>query len=277
MSIKKEVLKQEQGSENIFRFTIPNQTGDFVELTNLGGAISGIHIHKLDGIMENLSPEATKTTSSVGTLLGGELGKSLASKVWDIAEEGENNVFLTCESPAAENSTNTDLKVGLNVTWVNLNRLIVDYFVTPKEKTSFDLKTNLNLASDKRTFLIRSFCPTIVDASGNEARTDKTEYKEMAFVPADFTKRFVGVGEDIKPLVELSDKDSELRISVYSTLTEAQLEKTSSEAIAVSCSEGKTVTLEAGATLANRMIFGFDYVKEVEEDDEEPTIFPFGF
>lgn len=277
MSIKKEVLKQEQGNENIFRFTIPNQTGDFVELTNLGGAISGIHIHKLDGIMENISPEEAKVAGSVGTLIGGELGKNLADKVWDVAEEGENNVFLTCESLAAENGTDTDLKIGVNVTWVNLNRLIVDYLVTPKEKTSLDLKTNLNLASDKRTFLIRSFCQTIVDESGNEASTDKTEYREMSFVPVDFTKRFVGVGDDIKPMVELSDKDSELRISVYSTLTEAKLEKTSEKAVAVVCNEGNAVALEAGATLANRMIFGFDYVKEVEEDDEEPTIFPFGF
>lgn len=278
MSIKKEILKQEQGKEPVYRFTIPNQTGDYVELTNLGGAVSGIHIHKLDGIMENLSPnQNTASTYQPGTLLGGELGRILSDKTWDIAEEGENNVLLTCGVPAEETIAGTDLQIGMNVMWVNLNRLIIDYFVTPKDKTNFKFATNLDLASSERTFLLRSFCPTVLKKSGEQVKAEDSEYKELTFAPMDFNNCFICDDEKIKPMIELSDEESKLRISVYSTLSQAETKEASGGVLSVICSEKDYVALEAGETLAHRMIFGFDYIEEQAEDDREPSLFPFCF
>lgn len=278
MSIKKEMLKQEQGKESVYRFTIPNQTGDYVELTNLGGAVFGIHIHKLDGIMENLSPEPNSILNyRQGTLLSGELGRILSDKVWDIAEEGENNVLLTCGLPAEETVAGTDLRIGLNVMWVNLNRLIIDYFVTPKDKTNFKFATNLDLASSERTFLLRSFCPAVLKKSGEQIKAEDSEYKELTFAAIDFNASFLYEDEKMKPMIELSDKESKLRISVYSTLSQARMEKTSEHVLSVTCDEKDGVALEAGETLAHRMIFGFDYIEETAEEDTEPPIFPFCF
>ncbi len=278
MSIKKEILKQDQGKESVYRFTIPNQTGDYVELTNLGGAVSGIHIHKLDGIMENISPNQNKaSTYQQGTLLGGEFGRLLSGKVWDIAEEGENNVLLTCGLPAEENAAGTDLRIGMNVMWVNLNRLIIDYFITPKDKTNFKFATKLDLASSERTFLLRSFCPTVLRESGEQVKVEDSECKDLTFAPIDFNDSFICADEKMKPMIELSDEKSKLRISVYSTLSQAKTEETAAGVLSVICSEKDDIALEAGETLAHRMIFGFDYIEEQIEDDTEPSLFPFCF
>ena len=75
MSIKKEVLCENLNGDLAYYFRIPNQTGDYVELTNLGCQICGIHVHKLDGTMENIS------SVNSGTLWGSEIGKMLSEKL----------------------------------------------------------------------------------------------------------------------------------------------------------------------------------------------------
>lgn len=150
MSIKKEVLCKNLNGDLAYCFRIPNQTGDYVEFTNLGCQIRGIHVHKLDGTMENVS------SVSSSTLWGSEIGKMLSEKLWTIAEEGDNNVFLTYESLANENAYHTDIQLGVNVSWVNLNRLIIDFFLTPKKKICIDFSTTLSVL-DKGTMQSEKF------------------------------------------------------------------------------------------------------------------------
>lgn len=266
MAIKKEILHYDENNSPVCRFVIPNQTGDYVELTNQGCKISGIHVHKLDGIMENIAAAA-------GTLWGGDFVKTLSDKIWTIADEGENSIFLSCECLSEENAYKVDLKLGAKVTWVNLNRLIIDYFITPKDKVSVDFSTNLTVNNEERDFFLRSFCPVVNRASGEVYSVQDTEYKDMTFVPVSCYDRFISPSEDIKPMIELSDKNSKLRISAYSTLSAAQMSSNADGALTIVCSEEKEVELNAGETLASRVIFGFDYIEDVVPDDNEPNPF----
>lgn len=266
MAIKKEILHYDENNNPVCRFVIPNQTGDYVELTNQGCKISGIHVHKLDGIMENIAAAAD-------TLWGDDFMKALSDKVWMIADEGENSIFLSCECLSEENPYNVDLKLGAKVTWVNLNRLIIDYFITPKGKVSVDFSTNLAVNNKERDFCLRSFCPVVNRASGEVCSVQDTEYKDMVFVPVNCSDQFVSPSEDIKPMVELSDKNSKLRISAYSTLPAAQMKSQDIDTLSIVCREAEAVELNAGETLANRVIFGFDYIEDVVSDDSEPNPF----
>lgn len=280
MAIKKEILHYTQSGVPVCRFTIPNQTGDYVELTNLGCIISGIHIHKLDGHMENIAASADKTVPVSGlpngALWGNALGRALSGKVWEIAEEGENQVLLTCECLAEENNYHVDLRLGLQVTWVNLDRLILDYFITPKADIDLDFSARLDVSCSDRTFAVRSFCPTVLRASGERCPVQETEYNDLSFVHLQTADCFVNGSEEIKPMVELSDTSSDLRISIYSTLAAVQISALQGT-LSIVGSEEKGMELRSGETLANRMIFGFDYVAATapEEYDAEPSPFAF--
>ena len=74
-------------------------------------------------------------------------------------------------------------------------------------------------------------------------------------------------------MIELSDKNSKLRISAYSTLSTAQMCSLANSALSIVCSEEKEAELNAGETLAGRVIFGFDYIEDVVPDDSEPNPF----
>ena len=179
----------------------------------------------------------------------------------------------TSECLSEENAYKVDLKLGAKVTWVNLNRLIIDYFITPKDKVSVDFSTNLTVNNEERDFFLRSFCPVVNRASGEVYSVQDTEYKDMTFVPVSCYDRFISPSEDIKPMIELSDKNSKLRISAYSTLSAAQMSSNADGALTIVCSEEKEVELNAGETLASRVIFGFDYIEDVVPDDNEPNPF----
>lgn len=282
MSVKKEILHYDQNNYPVCNFKIPNQTGDYVEVSNLGCTISGIHIHKLDGIMENIGISSENNSSNPneviwGRLCGGELGKCLSEKVWSIVEENDNSVFLASECLASENTYNVDFRLGVKITWVNMNRLIIDYFITPREKTSMDFAANLDITNLNRSFLIRSFCPTVLRKSGEQNKVQDTEYKEMSFVPLNSNDCFISPVEDIKPLIELSDRNSKLRISVYSTFSEFQSEfMDDGNALSLKCSAEKITELDDSETFVNRVIFGFDYIDEsADSDDTEPSPFSF--
>ena len=283
MSIKK-LLYHNQNGDPVYQFRIPNQTGDYVEFTNLGCKICGVHVHKLDGTMENIfaafsAPDSGSQVSKSGVLIGGDLGVSLYDKVWKVAEEGKDNIFLTYECVAAENNYNIDLQLGVNITWVNLNRLIIDLFLTPREKVSINFSSYFFIDAKNRDFAMRSFCPMVKNTAGDYLEVSETPFHDMKFVSVkNNTDVFLNSSDDIKPMLEFSDRNSALRISAYSTLT-------SISARDALCQEENTlsiihagknpVDLKAGETLANRIIYGFDYIEEMPEDNTEPNPFSF--
>ena len=126
-SIKKELLFKTAEGNPVYKFRIPNNTGDYVDVTNYGASISGIYVHRPDMSMEDLAGANTLP------ILGGSLGKVLSDTVWSVMEEGENHVLFAQELNGADSPFGVSVKIGLRITWVNLNRLIIDIFATPAE------------------------------------------------------------------------------------------------------------------------------------------------
>lgn len=282
MSIKKQLLFKDEAGRPIYMFRIPNNTGDYVDVSNFGARICGIYVHKpdlsVDSLINNISisPQFTSNPTPAGALISGFYPETFSKKVWDVAEEGENFVFFTTEATLDNDNKATNVKVGVRIMWVNLNRLIIDYFITPQEDFQINLESRLDLSSGDRFFDACTFCSTIQDNSGNNIKTSDTPYKEMSFVPLEKgTPVFLDLKEEIKPMLELSDKNSLLRLSVYSTLPAVLAKKSEKDdAVLIEIFSPNPEHLLAGQTLAHRVIYGIDYIEPPECDDGiEPNPF----
>ena len=272
-SIKKELLFKTTEGNPVYKFRIPNNTGDYVDVTNCGASISGIFVHRPDMSMEDLAGKSSSSSlTGVNTLpiLGGSLGEVLSNTAWSVMEEGENHVLFAQELDGADSPFGVSVKVGLRITWVNLNRLIVDIFVTPAEAAAVHIEGNISIDSSGKAFSICTFCPFLADSSGNEKPVAKSVYKDMAFAPVDCeTPIFLNHSEEIKPMIELADDKSLLRLSVYSTFDSASCSKDEAASCVniKACSSGEE-QLKKGQTLTHRIILGIDYIQPVTEDDE---------
>lgn len=276
-SIKKELLFKTTEGNPVYKFRIPNNTGDYVDVTNYGASISGIYVHRPDMSMEDLAGKSSSSSlTGVNTLpiLGGSLGKVLSDTVWGIMEEGENHVLFAQELNGADSPFGVSVKVGLRITWVNLNRLIVDIFATPAEAAAINIEGNIIIDSSGKAFGICTFCPSLTDSSGNETPVAESAYKDMAFAPVDCeTPIFLNHSEEIKPMIELADDKSLLRLSVYSTFDSASCSKDEAASrVNIKTFSSGEEQLKKGQTLTHRIILGIDYIQPVTEDDEvEPT------
>ena len=104
-------------------FRIPNNTGDYIEISNYGWTICKICIHNAEGKIQNVLcgyetlPEYEAFNGFVGAVL---CSAKTAHKVWDIQEVGNNYVFFSCAVPEEETEVGCALTVGAKVMWVNL-------------------------------------------------------------------------------------------------------------------------------------------------------------
>ena len=267
-SIKKELLFKTAEGNPVYKFRIPNNTGDYVDVTNCGASISGIYVHRPDMSMEDLAGANTLP------ILGGSLGKVVSDTVWSVMEEGENHVLFAQELNGADSPFGVSVKVGLRITWVNLNRLIVDIFATPAEAAAVNIEGNISIDSSGKAFGICTFCPSLTDSSGNETAVAESAYKGMAFAPLYCeTPIFLNHSEEIKPMIELADDKSLLRLSVYSTFDSASCSKDEAASrVNIKAFSSGEEQLKKGQTLTHRIILGIDYIHTPAEDDGvEPT------
>mgnify|MGYP000791059625 FL=1 len=207
-------------------------------------------------------------------ILGGSLGKVLSDTVWSVMEEGENHVLFAQELNGADSPFGVSVKVGLRITWVNLNRLIVDIFATPAEAAAVNIEGNISIDSSGKAFGICTFCPSLTDSSGNETAVAESAYKGMAFAPLYCeTPIFLNHSEEIKPMIELADDKSLLRLSVYSTFDSASCSKDEAASrVNIKAFSSGEEQLKKGQTLTHRIILGIDYIHTPAEDDGvEPT------
>ena len=109
-SIKKELLFKTAEGNPVYKFRIPNNTDDYVDVTNYGASISGIYVHRPDMSMEDLAGANTLP------ILGGSLGKVLSDTVWNVMEEGENHVLFAQELNGADSPFGVSVKIGLRIT-----------------------------------------------------------------------------------------------------------------------------------------------------------------
>ena len=75
-------------------------------------------------------------------------------------EEGENHVLFAQELNGADSPFGVSVKIGLRITWVNLNRLIIDIFATPAEAAAINIEGNISIDSSGKAFGICTFCPS---------------------------------------------------------------------------------------------------------------------
>ncbi len=281
-TIKKALFFKDGEGKEAWLFRIPNNTGDYVDVSNYGARICGIHVHGENMSMQSLLDEAFikesfVKTHTAGCLFGSNIGRVASDKIWDIAEEGDNYVLFSCKIPEGE-AADSELTLGCHIMWVNLNRLIVNYFVSAKEDTEVDLESRIYLGASDRKMSLRSFCHKIQDIKLSEKDVSESEYKELAFVPfKEHSPRFLSESDEIKPMLELAEDDGLLHYSVYSTLQVASVEEESAGNVSSSVfrlnSKSKEV-LKAGETLTEKVILGIDFIEIPEEDDgQEPDPF----
>lgn len=263
---KTQLFDSQEGA--VYSIRLTNNTGDYIYLTNYGARLFGVHVHTPGGGMENLMPACEEEETAVralryGCLLGGPLAEELADKVWDIVDIDQTSILFTTE-------TSSHVKVGLHVTWVNLNRLILDLFVTPENDADIALQPRIDLAG--RTYELSCFCPAV-----NGGKTADSAYANMSFcvmkteAGADV---FSDTNDAIKPMFEIKDTASSLRISFYTTQHEAKAWK-QEDLVSMASFESAPVRVQANTTLTERAIWGFDHITANLASDENDPESPF--
>ena len=281
-TIKKALFFKEEDGKEAWLFRIPNNTGDYVDVSNYGARICGIHVHGENMAMESLLDDAFMKADFVkghtaGCLFGSNLGRVTANRVWKVEEEGDNYVLFSIKVPKGE-VCDSELTLGCHIMWVNLNRLIINYFISAEEEAELDLESRVYLGAAGKQLSLRSFCAKMMDADCAEKDTSDTAYKDLAFVPfREQSPRALSESDEIKPMLELADDKGLLHYSVYTTLQIASAEEESAGGVS-SCvfrlNSKDKVSVGAGETLSERVILGIDYIEIPEEDDgEEPDPF----
>ena len=189
-------------------------------------------------------------------------------------------VFLACQVSAEESKAGSALAVGARVMWVNLNRIVIDIFITPEHDASVNFTCNfpfqLSEAAPAASYSLRTFCPEQL-LGGEKLPVSQTAYADLAFVPVtDAPQTFVSGAEDVKPMAELANSTAGLTISAYSSMDTIQC--ASCPAVQGVCRNqtmGTGVSLKADETLTGRVIYGFDRLY-TQEEMENPAPTPFG-
>lgn len=280
-TVKKEVFGTTKQDEEVLLFRIPNNTNDYIEVTNYGCAIRGIYVHNTKGELGNVvcGLERLKDyeASNPGTIFAGALGGALAHKVWDVADVGDNYVFFASRCGAAESGCGSAVKVGVRIMWVDLNRLVLDLFVTPQHEATMALGTQLLVDAGRGGALqIRSFCPQVVLQGRALYPVDETKYAGMVFTDAVSMGEdtFLNTSEENKPMAELADEGAGMYLSAYSTLSALRLENIGApKGIRLIQEASGPVVLKNGESYTGRAIYGVDYLRpQFSEDGEEPDL-----
>ena len=199
------------GEKEVSLFRIPNSTNDFIELSTLGCTLKSICVHGPDGQMQEL---LAQPGTSLVQMEG--LSDTLSKTVWEVAEVGDQHVFLTCCVQVPEGC---EITLGAKILWVNLNRLVVDLYMTPAGEvtlapsTSVYYKSNVTQASS-----VRTFCPSCME-DGAWKNTVDTAFKELTFLPLQKAEQFADPEvKDVRPMLELTEMTEAMPMMAERTL-----------------------------------------------------------
>ena len=289
--MEQKIAKVQQGEsksgKTVWSFRIPNSTNDYIELSTYGCSLQGLHVHDGDGTLRGLVREmgSLKEYEAAGatyaSLLGGmgDVPEELARQVWEVAEHGDNYVFLTCQ--CAPSGAGCEIKAGARVMWVNLNRLVVDFFLTPEKDLSLTWSSKLLVRADERDlpgYHIRGFCPEVARPGREAAPAAETEYAAQQFGAVTGVS-FLHPDDAVKPMAELANPETGMHLSAYGSFHCLQA-KPVLQPGGIQLVQWADVSLKAGESFAGRVIYGIDYLHAQQETDvdEEPNPFSaFGF
>ena len=254
------------GEKEVSLFRIPNSTNDFIELSTLGCTLKSICVHGPDGQMQEL---LAQPGTSLVQMEG--LSDTLSKTVWEVAEVGDQHVFLTCCVQVPEGC---EITLGAKILWVNLNRMVVDLYMTPAGEvtlapsTSVYYKSNVTQASS-----VRTFCPSCME-DGAWKNTVDTAFKELTFLPLQKAEQFADPEvKDVRPMLELTEMTEQMAVSVYGDLGTAAVEPEDGRVKLVQ-KTAEPVSLKSGETWSGRVIYGVDRLF-TKEELEAPAPTPF--
>ncbi len=283
-TITQTVLETTENRERAVLYRIPNNTNDYIELTNYGCALKSICIHDRQGRLRNIllggrQPEEDRYPTGGQGLIRDHLSPALSSclshKLWQTQEVGENYVFLSCQVSEGESGLPTALTFGTRIMWVNRNRLIIDLFASPERDACFAPAIHLALRlAETDGYTLRTFCPQIV-SGGQTLPAENTAYANMAFVPlAEESPVFLSSQEEVKPMAELASSAAGLTVSAYGNLDSLWAKRTPESGAALCQAMLRGITLKRGESFAGRVIYGFDHLYSPDEpESQEPSPF----
>lgn len=280
-SIRKTQQGKSVAGEPVWSFYIPNSTNDYIELSTFGCSLQGLHVHDRTGTLCNLVQGMERLEAyeagraSHASLLGGRGGipELLAHKVWEVVEEGRNYVFLACRCTPEE--AGCGLKAGAKVMWVNLNRLVVDFFLTPEKDLALTWSGKLLVRADTRMrsdWQVRSFCPETALPGKKVAPVAETAYANQRYGTVTDVS-FLYPSDDVKPMAELACLKTGMHLSVYGSFRnlQASLEQ---QPEGICLTQWSDVSLKAGESFAGRVIYGIDYLNAEPETAMDPEAEP---
>jgi len=280
-----------KNQETVRLFHIPNNTNDYIEVSSYGCTIKSICVHNRKGVLQNLLrgfdtlAEYETSDAGIGAVLGsctptGQVSP-LIHKVWDVADVGSNFIFLSCRVTAEECGCGCGLAMGARIMWVNLNRLVIDLYLTPEKDLSLHCACKLPFAlTEDHTlehYVVRTFCPRKLSPDGRSESVSGTAYGDLAFQPLGKEPEvFVYDDENMKPMAELANTEAGMTISAYGTMPSIEvIPDAALGCVSLNQALMENVSLKAGESFTSRVIYGFDrlYTKE-EMENPEPS--PFG-
>lgn len=281
--ITQTVLGKMKNGETAILFRIPNNTNDYIEVTNYGCIIKSICIHDRQGALRNILhsfetlEECQQAQSGLGMVIDNfspTLTACLAHTAWNIKEIGENYVFFTCQVSETQSGLHTALIFGAKIMWVNLNRIVIDLFVAPERKALVSPSCHLAFhLTDEEPYMLRTFCPQFI-ADGQMVPTEETAYTNMTFLPlSEGTSTFFSPLEETKPMAELTSSAAGLTVSAYSDMDSLSVKPLPGNDASFSQFMLNGVHLKSGESFSARVIYGFDRLytpDETEKSDFSP-------
>ncbi|MCC8127880.1 MAG: hypothetical protein LIO92_10885 [Clostridiales bacterium] len=259
--------------KDVYLFRIPNNTDDYIELTNEGCLINSIYIHDKNGNMKNVIDSRKNISSGFSSVTCKISGYEIdtGTKIWDVNEVGDNYVFLSLRVSEEESGEGVAFVIGARIMWVNLNRIVIDLYLTPNGAVEINLICNLFLQLSNDTvlseYLVRTFCPEYF-CDGVVRPVEQTSWDQLSFVTVEKEAQcFRYKDEQIKPMVEIVNEESALAVSAYSSMDMVTVEE-KGVSILVSNSLEKGIFLKAGESYTGRVILGFDRIPAGSGADE---------
>lgn len=282
--IVQSVFGETKNGQQVYLFHIPNNTNDYIEVSNYGCTIKSIHIHDRQGEMRNVLrgyetlAEYEQAATGLGAVCDGlssQLSGALAHKIWNVEETGGNYVFLSCQVDEEESGLGTALTFGAKIMWVNLNRIVIDLFAAAENGAVMAPGCNLVFQLPGGDgYTLRTFCPQA--AVGEQmVPVENTAYAEMNFVPlTEEPQIFVSPQEEMKPMAELANRAAGLTISAYGNMDSLICAALPDHGVQMNQFMLHGVELKRGESFSGRMIYGFDRLY-TEEELENPEPSPF--
>ncbi len=242
-------------------YRLTNGLGSFLDVTDYGCAIVGMHVHERNQQLRNVlvcpAEENGMPAAQAGVVVCGDWAGSLNDRLWEMSEgEDDSAVFRT---EAQERGC--ILKAEVRFRMKDFDRLVIDYSVETTEERHVYLTHKVCFCLDGddplKTHKMRVFAETMCDADGNLLPVSASlEYNPVSTDGICYVSR----KEEIRTFAELAADATDLALSAYAR-TDGMLVEYSADPIPCVCftaCEMELPLLRTGTTRTSRTVYGVD-------------------